>query len=124
MVIKMTDDIKQKILAKLMQVKRLGMDNLITYLVESDFFIAPASARYHLNHKGGLAQHSWNVYQVLVKLNETFKFELSEDTMIVTALLHDLCKIDLYVANTLKSGYEGKYPFKKEDKFPFGHGEL
>ena len=31
------------------KIKRDGIENLLTYLDESDFFIAPASTKYHLS---------------------------------------------------------------------------
>ena len=44
-----------------------GADALLNYLEnKSDFFTAPASARYHLACEGGLCEHSLNVYHCLV----------------------------------------------------------
>ena len=44
-------------------VHRDGIEKLLDYLVnKSDFFIAPASTRFHGSYDGGLAQHSLNVY--------------------------------------------------------------
>ena len=45
-------------------VKREGADRLREYLTDkSDFFVAPASARYHCAHEGGLCEHSVNAYK-------------------------------------------------------------
>lgn len=78
-------------------VDRNGIENLIIFLREqSDFYSAPASARYHMNVKGGLCQHSLNVYHNLKKLNEIYGTNFDEESMIVAALLHDLAKIDYY----------------------------
>ena len=49
---------KDKIINELKKIKRNGIDNLIEWLEKSDFFIAPASTRFHSNKKGGLAEHS------------------------------------------------------------------
>ena len=46
-------------------IKREGADKLLAYLLESDFFEAPASARYHSSYEGGLAEHSIKVYECL-----------------------------------------------------------
>ena len=47
-------------------IKREGADKLLDYLAnKSDFFTAPASARYHSAVEGGLLQHSLNVYHCL-----------------------------------------------------------
>ena len=46
-------------------IHREGSDKLLEYLMShsSDFFDAPASARYHGNYDGGLVEHSLNVYE-------------------------------------------------------------
>ena len=36
------------------KIKRPGADKLLEWLESSDFFTAPASARYHLDREGGL----------------------------------------------------------------------
>ena len=44
-------------------------DELIKMLEETDFFEAPASGKYHNAYKGGLCEHSLNVWKRLVDLN-------------------------------------------------------
>ena len=46
-------------------IQRDGADKLLDYICQSDFFIAPASARYHSAYDGGLVSHSVNVYHCL-----------------------------------------------------------
>ena len=46
-------------------IKREGADKLLEYLVSSDFFLAPASAKFHSSYEGGLCDHSLNVYDCL-----------------------------------------------------------
>ena len=46
-------------------IRRPGSEALLNYLQNSDFFVAPASARYHSSVAGGLCQHSLNVYDCL-----------------------------------------------------------
>ena len=47
-------------------IRREGADALLDYLEhKSDFFTAPASARYHGAYAGGLCEHSVNVYRCL-----------------------------------------------------------
>ena len=49
------------------KITRPGADALLDYLEnKSDFFTAPASARYHSAYEGGLCEHSLNVYHCLV----------------------------------------------------------
>lgn len=119
---------KEEILELLKSVKREGMDNLIKYLEESDFFDAPASTKYHGNFPGGLAEHSLTVYKLLAKKNEQFSLGISDQTLKICGLLHDICKVDTY-----KIGFKWTKPDEKiwvkeavytvEDSFPAGHGE-
>lgn len=43
---------------------RDGIEELLGWVEESDFFYAPASTRFHGNYKYGLLEHSLNVYKV------------------------------------------------------------
>ena len=85
---------KYKLLLR--SVNRNGIEDLINYLESSDFREAPASTIYHANYKGGLCQHSLNVYDNLVKLVKLYELDLNEESMILVALLHDLAKVDYY----------------------------
>ena len=114
----------ETILALLESVERKGVTELIEWLTHSDYFTAPASTVYHLNREGGLAQHSLNVYYTLQNLNEVYGLNLKEDTMIFTALLHDVCKVNLYKPNILKSGQQSTAkPYEHDDQLPLGHAE-
>ena len=83
-------------------IKREGADRLLDYLEKSDFFVAPASARFHCSTEGGLCEHSLNVYDALrgylnsPRAKETYGFNYSEESIAIVALLHDLCKIGVY----------------------------
>ena len=116
-------------------IKREGADKLLTYLTEnSDFFTAPASARFHSSYTGGLCQHSINVYECLKsymereRVKNTYGLEASDETIAIVALLHDLCKINTYKPSTRNvkdsSGVWHQVPtFSYDDKLPYGHGE-
>lgn len=121
------EEIKNKIIGLLSSVERNSMTRLIKYLEDSDFFEAPASTRYHGNYKGGLAEHSLNVYEIFKKKNVEYDFGLSDDTVKITALLHDLCKANFYTVsskNVKKDGRWIKVPYYAvDDQIPFGHGE-
>ena len=83
------------------KIKREGADRLLDYLLSSDFFVAPASARFHSSYAGGLLDHSLNVYDCLVSYlsspsAERFGFNYSEESVAIVALLHDLCKVGVY----------------------------
>lgn len=92
---------KEMILDLLRSTERAGIDKLADYLSDStDFFTAPASTRFHNNFSGGLAQHCLNVYENFKSLLEIKGIEMSEDSIIICALLHDLCKCNTYVVET------------------------
>lgn len=112
-------------------VKRDGADKLLEYLTNSDFFTAPASARFHLSEEGGLCQHSVNVYKRLVQLVQAEygkeQTVFSDETLAVCGLLHDVCKVNFYTVdyrNSKENGAWIKVPYYRVDeKFPYGHGE-
>ena len=113
-------------------IKRDGADKLLEYLANSDFFTAPASARFHLAEEGGLCEHSLNVYKRLRELvrmeyGNDYASVVSEETIAICGLLHDVCKVNYYGIEyrNVKEGYDWvKKPYYKvEEKFPYGHGE-
>lgn len=109
----------------LRETKREGIENLISYLENTDFFEAPASSKYHLSEEGGLLKHSLNVYYNLLKLNDSY---YSKDTIIIASLLHDLCKANTY-AKSFKNikQTDGKWAsvqtYTIDELLPLGHGE-
>lgn len=115
-------------------IKREGAKELLNYLSErSDFFTSPASTRFHLAEEGGLARHSINVYHRLMGLvewqyGENWRETVSEETVTIVALLHDLCKADTYKVDyrnvkNERGEWEKKPYYAVEDKLPYGHGE-
>ena len=63
-------DPKEEFLEIFYEIDRDGADKLLDWLEKSDFFTAPASTRRHSAYRGGLCQHSINVYKRLVKICE------------------------------------------------------
>lgn len=117
-------------------ITREGADKLLDYLLSpaSDFFTAPASARFHSSYEGGLLDHSLNVYDCLVEyLNspaakETFGFSYSDESIAIVSLLHDLCKIGIYKkgfrnVKDEKGQWQRVDTFEYDDQLPYGHGE-
>ena len=113
-------------------IKREGSEDLLNYLIKSDFFDAPASSRYHMSCKGGLCQHSINVFNRLVKEVEN-EYETVEDspwnmeTLTIVSLMHDICKIDFYkeTIRNIKNQVTGKYEpvkfYEIDEKLPIAH---
>lgn len=107
-------------------IKREGSEELLEYLINSDFFTAPASTRYHLNVDGGLCEHSLNVYNNIKRDGAMANF--SEETIAIVTLLHDLCKTNFYTpyyrnVKNDKGNWVQVREFKIDELFPYGHGE-
>lgn len=81
-------------------IKRDGINDLLKWLEDSDFFTAPASTRFHGNYEGGLCEHSLNVHRELTRLNDVYQLGYSKETIAITALFHDLCKVNYYKRGT------------------------
>ena len=58
-------EVKDKVKELLNKVNRPGMQELLDFLDKSDYYEAPASTKYHGAYKGGLIEHSYNVYKIL-----------------------------------------------------------
>jgi hypothetical protein len=117
-------DIQQEIIKLLEGIDREGIDKVIKFLRESDYFTSPASTKGHMSVPGGLAIHSYITYKVLKDLIEQSGIKVNRDSIILIALLHDICKVGCYESNTLKNGKvsESK-PYVFNDRFPIGHGD-
>lgn len=83
------------------EVERAGVKDYIRYIETSDFFSAPASTKYHRDYPGGLAEHCLNLLEPLKLSNSRLKEEeqLPEDSLIIIALCHDVCKEGLYIGD-------------------------
>lgn len=133
-------------------VVREGIDRLMDFIRKSDFYTAPSSTRFHGSHEGGLLEHSLNVYDCLADKAETnlwgkYLEEIGTESMIIIALLHDICKTYFYsmelknqktydeekVVNAerwqVKHDNNGDFIWETvpayivDDKIPYGHGE-
>ena len=102
----------------------------ITWLESTDFFSAPASTQYHDSCDGGLVQHSLTVYNKMVELLGIASFcEVDWRHALLTALVHDWCKIGLYerfmknVKNEATGAWEQVVAFRHaKTQIPLGHG--
>lgn len=91
------DHYKSRFVSLCKSVARPGMDKLLQWLETSDFYTCPASTKHHSACLGGLLTHSLNVYDELKRLVSVYpEFKISEDSVVVVSLLHDLCKVNLY----------------------------
>ena len=112
---------KEEYINLLKGINREGMDKLIEFLENSDFFTAPASTRYHGAWEGGLLAHSMKVYEILKTKTE------DSDAVKIVALLHDICKTNFYKTdfrNVKNNGVWEQVPYYTiDDTIPYGHGE-
>ena len=121
---------KEEFIELLKSTKREGVDEIINFLEKTDFFKAPASTRFHGNYEGGLLEHSMKVYVILkhkVK-NSVIDINVGDDTLIIVALLHDICKANYYKvdfrnAKNERGEWEKVPYYTVDDTIPYGHGE-
>ena len=92
---------REEILSLLKEVDRPGMDKVIWYLENSDFFRARSGS--HHQFSGGLAVHSLGVYKEFKKLDTGFP----EDSIRIVSLLHDICMAHLHGYNHIGSRHHG-----------------
>ena len=59
---------------------------------ETEYLTTPASTKYHLCREQGLLEHSINVAETLLKLKKVLAYEISDESCVIVALLHDLGK--------------------------------
>lgn len=134
-------------------VRRDGVEKLLYYIQKNtDFYKAPASTKFHLACAGGLLQHSLNVYECLIAKRESSVWkdvlkDIPDESLIIIALLHDLCKANFYTKGTKnqktydpkkvaaaeawqrKHDAQGDFiwetvkTYQVDDQLPLGHGE-
>ncbi len=113
---------KEQFIQLLRETNREGIEELIHFLENSDFFTAPASTRFHGAKEGGLMEHSMKVYEILKTKTE------DSPSVKIIALLHDICKVNYYKIDYRNAknalGVWEKVPYYTvEDTIPYGHGE-
>ena len=111
-------------------IKRDGIGELLLWLEKTDFFTAPASTKFHGNYDGGLCEHSLLVHKALQNLISAFGVQgITEETIAIAALLHDLCKVNFYkkgfrnVKDEETNQWIKKEIYEIDDQLPLGHGE-
>lgn len=101
------EQIKKETLELLSNISKNGRNTnkLQTFLQESDYFIAPASRRYHMSIEGGLARHNLHVYSLVTDLHKLKCPDIAADIadtisvyncLALISVCHDLCKVGFY----------------------------
>lgn len=119
----------------LMATGRKGIDKVLEYLEKTDFYVAPASTIFHSNMKHGLLNHSIITYitameykNSMIEIYPIVGERLSDESIAIVALLHDICKCCFYVeTQKWKKDENGQWEsyigYDVNDVFPIGHGE-
>lgn len=120
---------KERFISLCRTVKRDGMDRLLQWLEDSDFYSCPASTRHHDAFEGGLLEHSLKVYDEMCRLMRAYpEIAVPEESVVVSALFHDLCKVNFYASEKRnRKNAEGQWEsydaYTVNEKFCFGgHG--
>ena len=103
---------------------------LMNYIeIKTSYLTAPASTRFHLCIEGGLLEHSVNVAENLLKIKAALAPEISDESCVIVALLHDLGKAGMpdrpqYIKNepTEKQkayGYPANPPYRFNDELTY-----
>lgn len=73
--------------------RKAELANLTDFIEnKTEYLVAPASIKYHMNKDEGLLEHSVNVAETLLKLRDILAPEISEESCVIVGLFHDLGK--------------------------------
>ena len=94
---------------ELIKTKRDNIKELIECMEDGGFYESPCSGAHHLAEPGGLLEHSLNVLTLARDLARAWESTIPEDSITISALLHDLGKMgdhgkSNYAENYLKDG--------------------
>lgn len=120
---------KERFISLVRKIERDGIEDLLDWLESTDFYAAPASTRFHGSYAGGLLDHSLNVYDEMNRILKAYpEIEIPEQSVILTTLFHDLCKVNMYVSEKRNRKnefgvWESYDSYSIKEKFAFGgHG--
>lgn len=104
----------------------------LDWLHSTDFYVCPASTKYHDAVDGGLLRHTLAVYNNMIDLFKLKKFKnVNLGSAVLVALIHDWCKIGLYSSYMRNVKDDATGTWRKEKAFqynvenlpvPGGHG--
>ena len=119
---------KEKFIELVKSIDRPGVQDLLDWLEDHDFYTCPASTRYHGSYPGGLLEHSLHVYEELRRLLSVYpEVTADPESAIICALFHDLCKVGLYRTEARNRKVNGRWEsydvYVVDEDFAFGgHG--
>lgn len=106
---------------------------ILDWIASTDFYICPASTQYHDSYECGLLHHTLKVMNKAIDLlyAEPFKSAVTNiSSVVLTALVHDWCKIGLYKSymRNVKDEETGQwnqvkaYKYEEDRAICLGHG--
>lgn len=87
---------KTRLLELVSTINREGVEDLKAFLLESDFFTAPASTKTFYAQEGGLCALSLARYDILTKLFQAMAWCAEPDTLKILGLLSSLNKVNYF----------------------------
>lgn len=96
--------------------RRREYEELMNFIEnETSYMTCPASTHYHLCREHGLLEHSINVAENMLKIKSTLAPDISDESCVIVALLHDIGKAGVpgkpqYLKND--DGSNSKYPYR------------
>lgn len=120
----MNKKMKNNFISVLNVIGRKNTEELIKWLEAHNFFTVPASVVHHNNERSGLLKHSLEVCNEALHLRAEIIAEhpeladaLSKESVAIAALLHDVCKWNVY----FESPRDGNIKCNKKTRDE-GHG--
>lgn len=123
-------ELRYKSLISHVNVRKEQFDRLLSFMEnETAWMSAPASTKFHLCRQGGLLEHSVNVAEYMLKIKKAIAPEISDESCVIVALLHDLGKVGMpgnpqYIVNepTEKQkqyGYGASFPYRFNNELTY-----
>ncbi len=98
-------------------------EGFLEWLEEQGYYEAPASATHHGAYPGALFEHSCYVARNLCDMTKEMHLRWGrEESPMIVGLLHDICKMDQYIAVKDDYGNVVAYEWNKKQLLT-GHGE-
>ncbi len=76
--------------------KRLMTELYTTESFAKQFKSSPAASRHHHNYRGGLVEHTYEMWEIAERLCNQYREEVDRDMLLAGTALHDIGKIKCY----------------------------
>lgn len=90
------DDNKRCFIERLRVIEREGIEDLIKFLEDSDFFTAPASPKLFYAKEGGLCAHALARYDILMNIIKVNGWYIDPQTAAIVGLLSSINKVSYF----------------------------